>query len=229
MSICENLRKLKEQIPSKVRLIAVSKTQPVEIIKQAYECGQLDFGENKVQDLVAKASQLPADIRWHYLGHLQTNKVKALLPHVTLIQSVESLKLLFEINKESAKTGRVTDCLFQFHIAKEETKFGLNWLEAVALVHSMEYHRMKNVRIVGVMGMASLTEDMEQVKKEFHTLTRVFYDLKDQFFNNDPSFKELSMGMSGDYPIALEEGATMLRLGTIIFGERKYIKETDKD
>ena len=221
-TICDNLKNLTQTLPAKVRLIAVSKLQPVEIIREAYECGQKEFAENKAQELIAKANELPDDIQWHFIGHLQTNKVKAILPYVSLIQSVDSLKLLFEINKESAKIGKVTNCLFQFHIAKEETKFGLNWIEAVALAHSMEYHKMKHVRIVGVMGMASLTDDIEAIRKEFHALGRNFYDLKDQFFNQSSNFKEISMGMSGDYPVAIEEGSTMIRIGTALFGDRQY-------
>jgi PLP dependent protein len=187
---------------------------------QAYETGQRLFGENKAQELIAKQTLLPIDIEWHFIGHLQTNKVKYIAPFVAMIHSIDSLKLLEEVNTEARKHGRVIDCLLQIYIAREETKFGLSPEEAGALLESPEYNDMKNIRICGVMGMASFIEDMESVRLEFGTLKTSFEQLKQKYFNNKTAFSELSMGMSQDYPVAIEEGSTMVRIGTAIFGER---------
>ncbi|KIO45825.1 YggS family pyridoxal phosphate-dependent enzyme [Sanguibacteroides justesenii] len=218
--ISEHLKQVLNNLPSRVKLIAVSKTKPVEAIEEAYKVGQRVFGENRVQELVEKYEALPKDIEWHLIGHLQTNKVKYVAPFVAMIHGVESLRLLDTINKEGEKNGRVIPCLLQFHIAEEETKFGLDEAEAKELLESENYGRMKNIHIVGVMGMATCTEDRKQIRKEFHHLKTIFDDLKQNYFSHDPAFKELSMGMSGDYPIAVEEGSTMVRVGSSIFGYR---------
>ncbi|WP_059026026.1 YggS family pyridoxal phosphate-dependent enzyme [Gabonibacter massiliensis] len=218
--ISEHLKQVLNNLPSRVKLIAVSKTKPVEAIEEAYKVGQRVFGENRVQELVEKYEALPKDIEWHLIGHLQTNKVKYVAPFVAMIHGVESLRLLDTINKEGEKNGRVIPCLLQFHIAEEETKFGLDEAEAKELLESENYGRMKNIHIMGVMGMATFTEDRKQIRKEFHHLKTIFDDLKQNYFSHDPAFKELSMGMSGDYPIAVEEGSTMVRVGSSIFGYR---------
>lgn len=220
MSVADSIIKFKHNLPSTVRLIAVSKTKPVEILLDAYNAGQRIFGENKVQELVSKHEQLPKDIEWHLIGHLQTNKVKYVAPFVSMIHSVDSLKLLREINKQAEKSNRIISCLLQFHIAVEETKFGLNISEANELLQSEEFKQMKNVSITGIMGMATFTENIEQVRKEFKRLKTIFDGLKKDYFQTNTSFKEISMGMSGDYQIAIEEGATLIRVGSLLFGER---------
>ena len=222
MGIKENLEKIRKEIPASVTLCAVSKTMPVEDILEAYHAGQRIFGENKAQELISKQPQLPSDIEWHFIGHLQTNKVKYLVPFVSLIHSVDSLKLLKEIDKQSAKLERVCDVLLQFHIASEETKFGLDLQEAYEILQSEEFHSMKNIRITGVMGMASFTSNLATVRKEFAQLHDIFHQLKNEFFKSDDEFRTISMGMSGDYEIAIQEGSTLVRVGTAIFGERHY-------
>lgn len=221
MSISENLIKLKGHLPEQVKLIAVSKTNTVESIREANDAGQRVFGENRVQEIVDKQPQLPNDIEWHFIGHLQTNKVKYIAPFAAMIHSIDSLKLLAEVNREAVKNNRIIDCLLEMYIAMEESKFGLDLNEAFALLDSPEYKRMKNIRICGLMGMATFTENMEVVRKEFKTLRSYFGNIKGKHFNENPYFKEISMGMSGDYPIAIEEGSTMVRIGTAIFGDRK--------
>ena len=221
-SIVENLKKIVGSLPERVKLVAVSKTKPVEAIKEAYEGGQRVFGENRAQELAEKYEVLPKDIEWHMIGHLQTNKVKYISAFVSLIHGVESLKLLETIDKEGKKHNRVIPCLLQFYVASEETKFGLDIEEAKALLDSEEYKNMKNVQIVGVMGMATNTDDEAQIRREFHHLKVIFDELKASYFVGDPGFKELSMGMSGDYRIAVEEGSTMVRVGSSIFGARNY-------
>lgn len=211
---------LKELSARNVALIAVSKTQPPERILDLYHQGQRAFGENKVQEMVAKYETLPKDIEWHLIGHLQTNKVKYIAPFVRMIHSADSLRLLQEIEKQAHKTGRVIDCLLQFHIAGEETKFGLDEQEARTLLESPEYRAMTAVRICGVMGMASFTEDVARVRAEFRRLLGIFQALKAAYFADAPWFKEVSMGMSGDWAVAAEEGSTMARIGSLIFGER---------
>lgn len=220
MSIAENLAAIKEQLKNHVTLVAVSKTFPVEAIQEAYQAGQRIFGENRVQELLPKYEALPKDIEWHLIGHLQTNKVKSIAPFISLIHSVDSLKLLEEINKEALKNNRVIDCLLQMYIAKEETKFGLDFEETRALLNSSEYAALPNIRIVGLMGMATNTPDASVVRQEFKSLLTFFNELKQSVFNNTPSFKEISMGMSGDYKMAIEEGSTMIRVGSSIFGVR---------
>lgn len=211
---------LRTEIPSSVTLIAVSKTKPVSDIAVAYEAGQRHFGENKVQEMVEKAAQLPTDIKWHLIGHLQTNKVKYMAGFVHLIHGVDSLKLLVEINKQAAKVARIQDVLLQFHIAQEETKFGLNLSEAQDLLSSNTFEQLQHVRICGVMGMASFTTNQKQISQEFEHLVQIFKQLKEEFFKNQDHFKEISMGMSGDYPLAISKGSTMVRVGSKIFGGR---------
>lgn len=218
----EIVKQLEEK---KVTLVAVSKTKPADAIKELYELGQRDFGENYVQEMVDKQAQLPTDIRWHFIGHLQSNKVKFIAPFVHLVHGVDSFKLLKEINKQAQKAARVIDVLLQVHIAKEETKFGLDEqeLEELLNTNSAELHQLKNVRIVGLMGMASFTEDENVIRKEFHYLKTLF-DKHAQVQTANSQWSVLSMGMSSDYRIAIEEGSTMVRIGSLLFGARNYIK-----
>jgi len=221
--IKDNIDDIKQQIPSGVELVAVSKTHPSEYIKEAYECGQRIFGENKVQELVSKHEELKEyDIKWHLIGHLQTNKVKYIAEFVDLIHSVDSLKLLKEISKQAKKHNRVIDCLLQFYIASEETKFGLSFDEAVGILDSEEYQKLENVRIVGVMGMASFVNDEEIIKQEFSNLKIMFENIKKDYFKEENSFCEISMGMSSDWKLAVKSGSTLIRVGSIIFGNRNY-------
>ena len=222
MEIRETLLSFLSTIPENVQLVAVSKTKPVEAVMEAYNAGQRIFGENKVQDLSAKAQQLPDDIDWHFIGHMQTNKVKYIAPFVKMIHAVDSIKLLKEINKQALKHNRVIDCLLQFHIAKETTKFGLSLSESAEILNNTALFNMKNIRIVGVMGMATYTDDTQQIREEFKHLAEYMSELKTNFFRDKSFFKEISMGMSGDYKIAIEEGSTMIRIGTKIFGARNY-------
>jgi pyridoxal phosphate enzyme (YggS family) len=221
MAIANNLLKYKKELDaSAVKLVAVSKFHSADELLEAYEAGQRVFGENVVQELVEKQEKLPKDIEWHLIGHLQSNKVKYIAPFITLIESVDSLKLLQEIDKQAAKNKRVIDCLLQVYIADEDTKFGLGYDEVVELLRSEEFQAMKNVRIVGVMGIASNTTVEKQIRDEFEELKVLFDGLKLSFFRKDDFFKEISMGMSSDYKIAVEEGSTMVRIGSSIFGKR---------
>jgi pyridoxal phosphate enzyme (YggS family) len=215
-----NISILRQQIPQSVKIIAVSKTMPVSDILIAYNCGQRIFGENRVQELLDKKDRLPRDIEWHLIGHLQSNKVKHIVPFISMIQSVDSAKLLSVINSEALKAGLIIDCLIQFHIAIEETKYGFSLEEVFQLLDSAEYKGFKNVRINGVMGMATFTDDMEVVGEEFALLKKCFLTVKEKFFPGEKSFHEISMGMSGDYLAAVSEGSTMVRIGSLIFGER---------
>ncbi len=220
--IRDNLFRIQSTLKEGVRLIAVSKTKPVEDLREAYDAGQRLFGENKALEMRDKHAVLPEDIEWHFIGHLQTNKVKYIAAYVRLIHSIDSLTLLEAVEKEARKHDRVIDCLLQFHIATEETKFGLNMEEARALLESAEYAAMEHVRIVGVMGMATNTTDRELVRREFRTLREYKEQLAEQYFKGRDYFKEISMGMSHDYDIAMEEGSTMVRVGSSIFGARDY-------
>jgi pyridoxal phosphate enzyme (YggS family) len=222
MGVAENLQKIREKIPEPVTLVAVSKTKPDEIILEAYKAGHRDFGENKVQDLAAKQERLPADIRWHMIGHLQSNKVKYLASFVHMIHGVDSLKLLSVINKEAAKHERVIDCLLQVHIAMEDTKFGLSEEELMHLLDSEGFKELNHIRIRGLMGMATYTENSNQIREEFRHLKRIFDRLKDERFSGQDSFDQLSCGMSGDYALAIEEGSNLVRIGSLIFGPRNY-------
>ena len=214
------LAAIRSSIPATTALIAVSKTHPIERIMEAYEAGQRDFGENKVQELVEKYEALPKDIRWHMIGHLQSNKVKYIAPFVHLIHGVDSVNLLKEINKQGIKNERQIACLLQFHIAQEDTKFGLSLEEAKALLAGPEFSLLNHVRICGVMGMATFTENTTQIRKEFQSLHAIYQQLKSSYFSSNAEFKEISMGMSDDYPIAMEEGSTLIRVGSKIFGKR---------
>lgn len=220
--IKENLERIKATIPEHVTLVAVSKTKPISDIQEAYDAGHRTFGENYPQELRDKHEALPKDIQWHFIGHLQTNKIKYIIPFVTLIHSIDSANLLEAVNKEAKKHERVADCLLQFHIAQEETKFGLDLEEARQLLESDTFKNMENIRICGVMGMATFTDDEVEVRKEFQHLKAIFDTLKQDYFASQPQFKEISMGMSEDYPIAIEEGATLVRIGSKIFGPRHY-------
>lgn len=218
--IAENLKEIQATIPSGVTLVAVSKTKPANAILEAYNCGQRIFGENKVQELADKAEELPKDIEWHMIGHLQSNKVKYIAPFVALIHSVDGIKLLAEINKQGKKNNRVINCLLQFHIAQEDTKFGLSFEEAQELLSSDEFIAMDHISIVGVMGMATFTENEAQLRTEFTSLENYFHVIKSHYFKYNSDFKHISMGMSGDYQIAIEEGSNMVRVGSSIFGSR---------
>jgi len=212
---------LKETLDQQnVTLVAVSKTYPPERIMAEYEKGQRIFGENRVQELTAKYEVLPKDIQWHQIGHLQRNKIKYIASFVHLIHAVDSFELLQEIDRQAAKHQRVIDCLLQFHIAKEDTKFGFSEEEAVALLEQQPWLQLQHVRICGVMGMATYTDDETIVRQEFRHLKKIFEYLRQRFFTDAPSFKEISMGMSGDWHIAVEEGSTMVRIGSLIFGNR---------
>jgi PLP dependent protein len=221
MSIADNIKSLKKETTLiNVTLIAVSKTKPASDVMEAYNAGERLFGENIVQELVEKYEQLPKDIQWHLIGHLQSNKVKYIAPFVSMIQSVDSLKLLQEINKHAEKNNRVIDCLLQIYIADEETKFGLGFDEAIELLRSEEYAALKNIRIRGLMGIATNTDSEKQVSEEYYELKTFFDGIKQSFFRKDKAFDTLSMGMSSDYKIAIEQGSTMVRLGSTIFGQR---------
>jgi pyridoxal phosphate enzyme (YggS family) len=222
MSIAENIDIVKSHLPAQVQLVAVSKTKPVEMLTEAYNHGQRAFGENKVQEMTAKYEAMPKDIDWHFIGHLQTNKIKYIAPFVHLIHGVDSFKLLKSINTEARKVNRIILCLLQFHIAEEETKFGLSMDEATQMLNSAEFKQLENVHLSGVMGMATFTNDETQIRKEFATLKRYFDSLKTDYFQGNSGFKDISMGMSGDYLLAVEEGSTMVRVGSTIFGERQY-------
>ena len=221
--IKENLERIKATLPEQVTLVAVSKTKPVSDLQEAYDAGQRIFGENHALEMRDKHEVLPNDIQWHFIGHLQTNKIKYIIPFVTLIHSIDSANLLEAVNKEARKHDRIVDCLLQFHIATEETKFGLDLDEVRQLLSSDAFREMHNIRICGVMGMATFTDDTEQVHNEFRNLKSIFDTLKHDYFTEQPQFKEISMGMSDDYPIAIEEGATLVRVGSKIFGARNYL------
>ena len=216
MSITQNLLQIKATLPENVTLVAVSKTKPIPNLMEAYEAGQRIFGENKIQEMTDKWETMPKDIEWHMIGHVQTNKVKFMAEYVNLIHGVDSIKLLQEINKQAEKNNRIIDCLLQIYIAEEETKFGLDEKELNELLASNEFKSLQNIRIVGLMGMATFTENQNQIKKEFSHLKSIFDNLKSEICN----LKSLSMGMSGDYKLAIECGSTMVRIGSSIFGGR---------
>jgi len=222
--IGDKIASIKGQLPEQVRLVAVSKTKPIEDIQQAFDDGQRIFGENKALEMRDKAAALPDNIHWHFIGHLQRNKVKYIAPFVKLIHGVDSLKLLKEINKEALKNDRIISCLLQFHIASEETKFGLSLDEAVEMLSSEDYKAMKNIKITGVMGMASNTFDTDLVRAEFKHLLNLFQSVRYKFFLDNIFYREISMGMSNDYQIAVQEGSTLVRIGSSIFGARNYSK-----
>ncbi len=224
MGIKENLKNILSDIPSNVQLVAVSKTKPNNFIQEAYDVGQRVFGENKVQELVKKHEDLPKDIQWHFIGHLQSNKVKYIAPFISLIHGVDSLKLLKTINKEAKKNNRVISCLLQVHIAQEQTKFGFNPNDVEKIVQEILSSDLSNINICGLMGMASYVNDEEKIKSEFNVLKELFNHLKNDYFSDKSYFKEISsMGMSGDYKLAIDSGSTMVRIGSTIFGQRTYL------
>lgn len=222
MNTRNNIEKFTQYLPKGCRLVAVSKTQPIEKIMEVYQAGQRIFGENKVQELTTKYETLPKDIQWHMIGHLQSNKVKYITSFIMLIHSVDSVKLLQEIDKQGIKTNRVIDCLLQVHIAEEETKFGFSEDEIFQLLQSDILRSLNNIKILGLMGMATLTDSQDQIRKEFKGLKSLFEKIKSKNTSAHAEMKELSMGMSNDYKIAIEEGSTLIRIGTAIFGERNY-------
>lgn len=222
MNITRQLLQLKAALPDPVTLVAVSKFHPVEALQEAYQAGQRVFGESRAQELTAKQKVLPEDIQWHFIGPLQSNKVKEIAPFIAMIQSIDSLKLLREVNKQAAKNGRIIRVLLEIRIAQEETKHGLTYEECRALLDHPLLPDLKNVRICGLMGMATYTEDTARITREFHGLKMFFDELKNSYFKNSVDFTELSMGMSHDYPLAIREGSTLIRVGTFIFGEREY-------
>lgn len=220
MSIASNLREILKELPQGVRLVAVSKFHPNKAIEEAYKEGHRIFGESRAQELKTKHETLPKDIEWHFIGTLQTNKIKYIVPYVAMIHGIDSYKLLCEVNNHAQKVGRVVDCLLQLHIAREETKFGFSFDECREMLAQGEWQSLKNIRIRGLMGMASYTDDEEQIKAEFCSLYRFFDELKDTYFASQPAFNELSMGMSDDYPLAIASGSTLVRVGSKIFGQR---------
>lgn len=222
MSIQADLKEVLADLPASVRLVAVSKFHPNEAIEEAYAVGQRIFGESKVQEMTQKYEMLPKDIEWHFIGHLQTNKIKFMVPFVAMIHGVDSFKLLAEIDKQAAKFGRIIPCLLQIHIAEEDTKFGFSFDECREMLTAGEWKELKNIRISGVMGMATNTDDSKQIKKEFCSLNMFFKEIKQAYFAETTDFKEISMGMSHDYRLAIEEGSTLVRVGSKIFGERNY-------
>ena len=216
------IQSIRQELPEGVRLVAVSKYHPVEALQEAYKVGQRIFGESKVQEMTIKYETLPKDIEWHFIGHLQTNKIKYMASYVSLIHGVDSYKLLSEINKQAAKAGRIIPCLLQIHIAKEETKFGFTPEECMAMLEEGAWRTLTHVQIAGVMGMATNTDDLIQVEAEFATLSSLFQCMKEVYFADTPAFKEISMGMSDDYHIAIRQGSTLIRIGSRIFGARNY-------
>ncbi|MCD8031790.1 MAG: YggS family pyridoxal phosphate-dependent enzyme [Bacteroides sp.] len=220
MSIGDRIREIRATLPNGVRLVAVSKFHPSEAIMEAYEAGQRIFGESRVQELTDKQQNLPGDIEWHFIGHLQTNKIKYIAPFVSLIHGVDSYKLLKEIHRQATKANRILDCLLQLHIAEEETKFGFSFEECKQMLNQREWKTLSSIRICGLMGMATFTDDEQQIRKEFHSLADFYTEIKGAFFEDRPEFRELSIGMSDDYPLAIESGNTLIRVGSRIFGER---------
>lgn len=222
MNIAENLKQVLNELPEGVRLVAISKYHPNEAIEEAYRCGQRVFGESKAQEMTAKYESLPKDIEWHFIGHLQTNKIKYIVPYVALIHGIDSYKLLTEVNKQAAKAGRVVDCLLQLHIAEEETKFGFSFNECREMLEAGEWKGLTNIQLCGLMGMATNTDKREQIEKEFCSLSSFFKEMKNSWFSDSDAFRELSMGMSHDYHQAIAAGSTLIRVGSKIFGERGY-------
>ena len=220
--IAERIHALTSQLPQGVRLVAISKFHPAEAIAEAYAAGQRLFGESRVQELQAKHEALPKDIEWHFIGHLQTNKVKYIVPYVSLIHGIDSFRLLAEVDRQAERVGRTVGCLLQMHIAREETKFGFSFEECRQLLQEGEWRQLHHVRLRGMMGMATNTDNMQQVEEEFRSLATFFHEVKTTWFAADEAFCELSMGMSHDYPQAIAAGSTLIRVGTYIFGERNY-------
>lgn len=222
MSIADNLKQVLAELPQGVRLVAVSKFHPNDAIEEAYRAGQRIFGESKVQEMTAKYESLPQDIEWHFIGHLQSNKIKYMIPYVAMIHGIDSYRLLAEVNRQAAKTGRTVNCLLQIHVAQEETKFGFAPDECKDMLSAEEWKNLTHVRICGLMGMASNTDNVERIKQEFGLLNRLFKEIKTIWFADSDAFRELSMGMSHDYHEAIAAGSTLVRVGSKIFGERNY-------
>ena len=222
MNIADNLQQVLNELPEGVRLVAVSKFHPNEAIEEAYRSGQRVFGESKVQEMTAKYESIPKDIEWHFIGHLQTNKIKYIVPYVALIHGIDSYKLLVEVNKQAEKAGKVVNCLLQLHIAEEETKFGFSFEECRDMLAEGEWKTLSNIQLCGLMGMATNTDDNEQIEKEFCSLSSFFKEVKDSWFADTEAFRELSMGMSHDYHQAIAAGSTLIRVGSKIFGDRTY-------
>lgn len=222
MDIQANLKEVLTSLPAQVKLVAVSKFHPNESIEQAYRAGQRIFGESKVQELTGKYETLPKDIEWHFIGHLQTNKVKYIAPYIAMIHAADSYKLLAEIDKQAAKNGRVIPCLLEIHIAQEESKYGFTFQECREMLEAGEWKNLTHICIAGLMGMATFTEDETEIKREFDSLKRFFNEIKQNYFADRDTFREISMGMSHDYPLAIEAGSTLVRVGSKIFGERIY-------
>lgn len=222
MNIAENIKLILNEIPKGVRLVAVSKFHPNEAIKEAYNAGQRVFGESKVQEMTAKYESLPKDIEWHFIGHLQSNKIKYIVPYVALIHGIDSYKLLTEVNKQAAKCGKTVNCLLQIHIAEEETKFGFSFDECRSMLQDGEWRTLNNIQICGIMGMATNTDNCEQIEKEFCLLSKFFKEVKPSWFADTDAFRELSMGMSHDYHQAINAGSNLIRVGSKIFGDRYY-------
>jgi pyridoxal phosphate enzyme (YggS family) len=222
MSVQQNIEEIRKHIPAHVKLVCVSKFHPNETLLEAYECGERVFGESKVQELCGKQETLPTDISWHFIGHLQSNKIKFIIPFVELIHGVDSYKLLEEINKQALKAGRTVNCLLQIHIAKEETKFGFSAEELIQTLSEGKWKELSGINICGLMGMATYTDNREHIRNEFKGLKGLLDQAKEQYFTDRPSFCELSMGMSDDYLLAIEEGSTLVRIGSSIFGHREY-------
>ena len=220
--IATQLNQVLNELPEGVRLVAVSKFHPVEQLMEAYDAGQRIFGENHAQELAAKAPQMPADVEWHFIGHLQTNKVKQVVPYANMIHSVDSLRLLREIDRQAGLLNRQMNCLLQIHVAEEDTKFGFSPEELLEMLDEGEWRQLNNVHLCGIMCMATNTDDQERIRQDFHRAGELFREVKTRYFHDDPLFCERSMGMSDDYPIAIAEGATLIRIGTLIFGERDY-------
>ena len=222
MSIADNLKQVLAELPQGVRLVAVSKFHPNEAIEEAYQAGQRIFGESKVQEMTAKYESLPKDIEWHFIGHLQSNKIKYMIPYVAMIHGIDTYKLLAEVNKQAGKAGRTVNCLLQIHVAQEETKFGFSPEECREMLDAGEWKALAHVRICGLMGMASNTDNIEQINGEFRLLSSLFKEIKENWFADSDVFRELSMGMSNDYHEAIASGSTLVRVGSKIFGEREY-------
>lgn len=222
MSIAGNLKQVLAELPQGVRLVAVSKFHPNEAIEEAYQAGQRIFGESKVQEMTAKYETLPKDIEWHFIGHLQTNKIKYMMPYVAMIHGIDTYKLLTEVNKQANKANRVVNCLLQIHVAQEETKFGFSPEECRDMLNAGDWKELTHIRICGIMGMASNTDDTEQIDREFRFLNRLFQEIKSTWFVHSEYFRELSMGMSHDYHEAMAAGSTLVRVGSKIFGDRNY-------
>ena len=222
MSIADNLKQVLAELPQGVRLVAVSKFHPNQAIEEAYQAGQRIFGESKVQEMTAKYESLPKDIEWHFIGHLQSNKIKYMIPYVAMIHGIDTYKLLAEVNKQAGKAGRTVNCLLQIHVAQEETKFGFSPEECREMLDAGEWKALAHVRICGLMGMASNTDNIEQINGEFRLLSSLFKEIKENWFADSDVFRELSMGMSHDYHEAIASGSTLVRVGSKIFGEREY-------